>query len=139
MPWKRFHQSGQSHFGSAIVVVIVFTCFLAGCGSRTIWSATAVSADGNWVAVARTAEYSGFGTGAVETTVDVREKSGWVKRSTRVLGFKNDGRSLDLKMTWITPAHLEVEFNGSPNMLYYQVVRASGIEISVHDVALPAK
>jgi hypothetical protein len=75
----------------------------------------------------------------VETIVEIKELKRWivVRRSERVLGFMNDGASMELKMNWVTPSHLEVTFKDDPKVLYYQVVRTSGIEISVRDLARP--
>jgi hypothetical protein len=50
----------------------------------------------------------------------------------------NGGDSMGLKMNWVTPSHLEVVFKDDPKMLYYQVVRTSGVEISVRDLADPS-
>jgi hypothetical protein len=76
----------------------------------------------------------------VETIVEIKEtKRRFIFRtSERVLGFANDGASMGLKMNWESPSHLEVVFKDDPEVLYYQVVRTSGIEISVRDLANPS-
>jgi hypothetical protein len=81
-------------------------------------------------------EYGGFGTASVETTVELKARTG-PKRTIQILGFTDDGASMGLKMNWITPSHLEVLFKGDPNILYYQVVKTSGVEISVRDLSDP--
>jgi len=45
---------------------------------------------------------------------------------------------MGLKLNWVSPSHLEVVFRDDPKMLYYQVVRTSGVEISVRDLADPS-
>jgi hypothetical protein len=57
-----------------------------------------------------------------------------LRHSEWVLGFMNDGVSMGLKMNWAAPSRLEVFFKDDPNVLYYQVVRTSGVEISVRDL-----
>jgi hypothetical protein len=105
---------------------------LGGCVSpaKITWSADARSPDGQWVAVAHTEEISGFGTGAVGTFVDLKPING---DSVEVLAFDDGGQDLALKMKWLSPSHLEVLFSDDPRLLYFQVVRTSGIEISVRD------
>lgn len=129
------------HVRRALAVVTVLTCtLLGGCGEDpTIWSATSPSPDGRWLAVAHTVRHTGPGANGVETIVELKEpkRSIFSKRSQMVLGFMNDGASMKLKMNWVTPFHLEVLFMDDPNVLYYQVVRTSGIEISVRNLARP--
>jgi hypothetical protein len=122
------------HVKKTIALVTLSTCMLEGCsGGHPVWSTSASSPDGHWQAVAHTLEYSGFGTGGAETIVEVQRSTG-LKRSTRVLAFANDGPSIGLKMNWVSPTHLEVLFKGDPKVLYYQVVKTSGIEISVRNL-----
>ena len=129
----------QFHIRRMAVIATVLMCLLlASCGEDpTIWSTTARGPDGNRVAVAHTVQHTGPGANGVETIVEIKQTTGWLKRSTMVLGFMNDGASMHLKMKWVTPTHLEVEFDDDPKMLYYQVVRTSGIVISVRDLSFP--
>jgi len=123
------------------VVTVVACTLLVGCGKNpTIWSATSPSPDGNWLAVAHTARYSGFGTNRVETIVEIKDLKRNIlsDHSQRVLGFMEGGASMGLKMNWVTPSHLEVVFRGDPKVLYYQVVKTSGVEISVRNLSQPA-
>ena len=121
-----------------ITVAAVSACILlGGCGGyETTWSATSPSPDGRWLAVADTVQTSGFGANTVQTTVEIREtKRRFIfKTSEMVLGISNDGGSMGLKMRWLTPTHLEVEFRADPGLLYYRVVKTSGIEISVRNL-----
>ena len=72
----------------------------------------------------------------METIVEIKElkRNIVVRHSERVLAFMNDGASMELKMKWVTPSQLEVVFGDDPKALYYQVVRTSGIEISVRNL-----
>jgi hypothetical protein len=129
-----------------MTVATVLTCMLlGGCGdAATIWSVTSESPDGKWLAVAHTVQYSGPGNDGVETIVEIKEtKRRFIFRtSERVLGFSNDGASIGLKLNWTSSCRLEVEFTDDPKartqslepLLYYQVVRTSGVEISVRDL-----
>ena len=132
-----------------MTVLTVLTCMLlGGCGQApTIWSASSESPDGRWTAVANTREYTGPGANSVETVVEIKELKQNIlfRHSERVLGFLNDGATIGLKMNWTSPSRLEIEFTDDPKMrprgpeqlLYYQVVRTSGVEISVRDLYKP--
>ena len=80
-----------------------------------------------WTAIAQTVEDGGFGTAGVETAVDVKWSRGSRSRET-VLAFANGGPDIGLKMRWDGPSHLVVAYRGSPELLYFQVVKTSGIE-----------
>ena len=120
----------------------MFTSMLLGScgGASTVWSAESQSPDGSWLAVAHTVQYSGPGNNGVETIVEIKELKRMIffRRSMMVLGFADDGASMGLKMSWVTPSHLEVAFSDDPKVLYHQVVRTMGIEISVRDLADPS-
>jgi hypothetical protein len=131
----------------AVVMLLAYTS-AEGCGrARTIWSASSESPDGRWTAVAYTREYIGPGANSVETVVEIKELKQNIlfRHSERVLGFLNDGATIGLKMNWTSTSRLEVEFTDDPKMgtrsseplLYYEVVRTSGVEISVRDLYKP--
>jgi hypothetical protein len=97
--------------------------FFVGCGGDVTWSSSELrSEDGYWTAKAHITEYSGFGTGAVETTVEIeRTNRGWGESPEPVLGFANDAEAIALKMRWDGPRHLVVVYNADPKLLYFQV------------------
>jgi hypothetical protein len=64
----------------------------------------------------------------------IRKQRTGLRHAIRVLSFANDGASMGLRMNWVTPSHLEVVFRDDPKVLYYQVIRTSGVEISVRDL-----
>jgi hypothetical protein len=116
-------------------IVVLLICLLLSCkSSEQIWSAESHSPDGNWIASARTVEYGGFGTNSVETVIELKRTSGHFLSPIRVLGFSDDGKSMALAMAWTTPSHFEVTFRDDPKVLYYQVVKTSGIDISVRNL-----
>jgi hypothetical protein len=137
---------GRLRVQRILTVVTVLACvLLGGCGEDpTLWSATLLSPDGNWIAVAHTVLHSGPGANGAETIVEIKQTKVRIfdrmfrKTSTRVLAFANDGASMGLKMNWATPSHLDVVFRDDPEMLYYHVARTSGVEISVRDLADPS-
>jgi len=89
-------------------------------------------------------QHTGPGANGAETIVEIKQTKAriferlFLETSTRVLTFANDGASMGLKLNWVSPSHLEVVFRDDPKMLYYQVVRTSGVEISVRDLADPS-
>lgn len=105
---------------------------LIGCRDPVTWAADSHSPDGMWIATAQTIEHRGFGTGGVETTVEIKRSN--VKGSPeRVLAFAEGGPEIDLKMRWDGPAHLVVLYNANPVVLYFQVVKTSGLDISAQN------
>jgi hypothetical protein len=52
-----------------------------------------------------------------------------------VLAFAEGGPDMGLKMRWDGPSHLVVAYRGSPELLYFQVVKTSGLDISVENVS----
>ena len=117
-------------------MTVLISMTFGACGEDpTIWSATSRSPNGNWLAVAHTVRHTGPGANGVETIVEIRQSTGLLKHSQRVLAFMNDGGSMDLKMNWVSPSHLEVVYKDDPEVLYYQVIKTSGIEISARDLS----
>jgi hypothetical protein len=51
-----------------------------------------------------------------------------------VLDNANAGGTIDLTMKWVTPSHLQVTYDGHPD-LYFQAIRAFGIDVSVQDLS----
>lgn len=50
----------------------------------------------------------------------------------------NAGGTIDLKMKWLTPAHLEVPYDGREGTLEFQAVRYQGLDISLRDLSSKA-
>jgi hypothetical protein len=115
-----------------LIAVVLLACF--GCRDPVTRSAESRSADGTWIATAETIEHSGFGTGGVETTVSTKRSNG-SGSPERVLGFAEAGPDMSLKMQWDGPSHLVVVYKANPEFLYFQVVKTSGVDISVQNVA----
>jgi hypothetical protein len=86
-----------------------------------------------WIATAQTVEHGGFGTAGVETNVEI--KTATSGSHYRVLSFADGGGDIRLNMHWDGPAHLVVVYDADPELLYFQVVRTSGIDISVQDIS----
>jgi hypothetical protein len=112
--------------------------FLIGCGGGdVVWRSPEVrSEDGYWITRAQTTVYSGFGTGTAETTVWIeRSNRGWFEKPQQVLGLLGDGDANGLKMRWDGRQHLVVVYKGDPKHLYFQVLKTSGIDISVQNLS----
>lgn len=122
--------------GVAISTLLVI--LLVACSDPVTWSAQCRSSDGTWIATAHTVEHSGFGTGGAETTVEIKRSSG-SESSERVLAFADDGRAIKLKIQWDGSSRLSVVYDADPQMLYYQVAKTSGVDISVRDVSDDSK
>ena len=117
----------------AIALIIIAVCILLGsCGPTTTWTAEARSPDGYYLAVARSQQWSGPGNAYDATTVYLQ----WLKGPpVQVLGFSHQYSTMNLKMEWATPTHLQVTYSESAKpedhvSLDFQVVKCAGIDIS---------
>jgi hypothetical protein len=126
----------------AILVITIAVCvLLCGCRSRpsTTWSAESRSPDGYWLAVARSQQWSGPGNAYDATTVDLKRTNGSTP-PTEILLFSHQYPTIDLKMEWVTPTHLNVTYGERPRAgehvsLDFQVVKCAGIDISVQNLS----
>ena len=139
-----------------ISFIILAVCLLGfGCDdSTTVWKAEVLSPDGSWIASARTVSGGGFGTDYLDTSVYLQQTDSSGKpfgTPLEVLGFScnntqvarpnvldniaNAGGSIDLTMKWVTRSHLEVTYDKHPD-LYFQVVKAEGVDVSVRDLSI---
>ena len=122
-----------------LISIAVFVV-VSGCDDGvTTWSAEARSPDGLWLATASSRSEGGGPTAYDFTTVDLKWLRG-SQPSTRVLSFSHQFPTMNLKMEWITPKHLNVTYGPSARpgdnvSLDFQVVKMSGIEISVRDLS----
>ena len=121
----------------ALALLLIFVPVSCSSG-KAIWETSAKSPDGRWLATAKSMQYGGFGTDSTETTVSIEEVKG-LRSSTRVLAFMDDGESLNLTLHWPEANALEVSYVGSPEVLYYQVVKTSGVNISVRNTRAYAR
>jgi hypothetical protein len=108
-----------------------FVLTFASCRDPTIWSAPdCLSPDGSFIATAHTVEHGGFGSAGVETLVELKRQGTWDSPQL-VLAFDNSGEAIHLRMSWDSAKRLSVIYDSDvrPEMLYYQVVKTSGVEI----------
>jgi hypothetical protein len=132
---------GPPAIRKALSLLILGLCVLGvGCQNvATTWSTEAPSPDGLWLATARSQQVGGAGTAYDGTSVYLK----WTKGSqppTHVLGFSHHYATMNLKMEWVTPTHLEVTYGPSARpgdhvSLDFQVVKCAGIDISVRDLS----
>jgi len=123
----------------AVSLIILGLCMLGlGCREhQTICAAESRTPDGRWLASASTVQHSGPGNAGLYTSVYLKRTND-SSPGEEVLGFSHDPTSqsstIELTMTWITPSHLEVDYNGHASV-YFQVVKYAGIDISVRDLS----
>jgi hypothetical protein len=123
------------------LLLLLEVCLLsAGCQNAAItWSAEARSPDGQWLASARSQQWGGPGTAYDATSVDLKPVDG-SQPATQVLLFSHQYATMNLKMVWLNPKHLDVTYGPSDRpgdhvKLDFQVAKHSGIEISVRDLS----
>lgn len=134
----------STFFFKAMLITFLGLCILGGgCqDAATTWSAEARSPDGHWLATARTQQWGGPGTAYDATTVYLQQVMG-SQASTQVLVFSHQYATMNLKMEWVTPTHLDVTYGASTRpgdhvSLDFQVAKMSGIDISVRDLSSAA-
>ncbi len=124
----------------ATPLAIIVACLLwSGCHGKTTWSAEARSPDGQWLATARSRQWAGPGTAYDGTTVYLK----WIKSSrpaAEVLSFSHEYGTMNLKMEWLTPTHLDIIYGPSPKpgdrvTVDFQVVKYGNVEISLRELS----
>jgi hypothetical protein len=131
---QRVRDSCSALRKGMLVLAVSVYALLFGCSNAvTIWSTESRSPDEQWFAIARTDQYSGPGNAALLTTVYLKSTKGR-KDPIEVLLFMQNARSIDLKMNWPTPSHLEVTYK-QPAVIDFQAIKCAGIDISVQDVS----
>ena len=128
--------SGHAIRKAISVIIVAIGVFLAGCRDNptTTWTSEARSPDGLWLATARSQQWSGPGNAYDATTVYLK----WVRGSqpaVEILGFSHQYATMNLKMEWLTPTHLNVMYgeSGKPGdhvSVDFQAIKCAGIEIS---------
>jgi hypothetical protein len=117
-----------------LLLSISLCALISGCRDVvTIWSTEVPSPDGQWHAIASTDEYGGPGTAGLQTAVSLKASKG-SQTPIQILLFTQNEKSIDLKMSWLSPSHLEVTYKEHPS-LDFQVIKCAGIEISVRDLS----
>jgi hypothetical protein len=119
-----------------IVLAVATSICILGCasGPETTWTAEARNPDGYWVAIAKSELWSGPGNNYVATTVYLQPIDD-PKSQQAVLLFHPD---TSVRMKWMTPTHLDVTYieqNRERVTLEFQVVKTSGIDISVRHLS----
>jgi hypothetical protein len=130
----------RSAIRTTITLIILLACsFGFGCQDvATSWE-EAWSPDGLWLDAARSQQWGGPGTAYDATSAYLK----WVKGSqppVLVMAFSHQYATMNLKMNWLTPTHLEVAYGPSAKpadhvTLDFQAIKCGGIDISVRDLS----
>lgn len=144
-PLRRFFTARDA----LLAAIAVGALLVAGCSVPTVWKLEARSPGGQYVAVARTVQNGGFGNAWIVTSVSLEQVNMPQTRMT-VLSFfckgpvphpytldnkVNAGGTIDLRMHWMTPTHLEATYDGRLATLEFEAVNYHGIEISLKDLS----
>jgi hypothetical protein len=139
---KRYAMHCQLTRKTGRAAIFLFTVIVAlglsACGGEaTIWSTQLKSPDGRWLARAETTENSGFGTGSLETSVDLKWTSGSQAPETVLMLIhdpNSSSRTINLSMKWIAPSRLDLTYTGKATV-GLQVVKYGDVDISLHDLS----
>ena len=116
--------------GNAAILVACLGLFVAGCArERPVWSMEARASD-DLRAVAESFVQTGPGANSVDTVVRIERGRDVRRQSSLVLGFADAGKGL-VSMKWLTPTRLLIVLKDDPTSIYYQVVKTSGVDISL--------
>lgn len=131
----RHVRSSRSAIHKGMLLLTIAVCaLLTSCkNGTTIWSTEVRSPDGQWRTIARTDQYSGPGNAGLLTTVYMKRIKG-PQEPIQILLFEQDAKSIDLKMNWLTPSHLEVTYK-QPAVIDFQAIKCGGVDISVRDLS----
>ena len=136
----KIDASVRSAAGTAMSVLILLVCvFMSGCRETptTTWSSQVQSPDGIWLATARSEQGGSFGGSYNVTTVSLKRSKG-SEPPTQVLLFSHEYATMNLKMEWLGPTHLNVTYGPSTRPgdhadVNFQAVKCAGIDISIRD------
>lgn len=89
------------------------------------------------LATARTIAQSGFGTGSIWTGVYLVPNHG-SQPPIEILGLSDRSErpeAASVRMRWLTPEYLEIEYDGEHQTVTFQAVRYMNVGISVQDTS----
>jgi hypothetical protein len=133
--------------GGASAMALSICLSASSCAKRddlVVWRTQVDSPGGVWVASADTVQNGGFGSGGIETTVYLKRRSDHLP-PVAVLGFScagpvphpyvldnvaNRGGTINLKMRWSDPLHLDVVYGGDPS-INLETIRLQDVTITV--------
>lgn len=138
---ERFKLSGVVRFAVAMLVAVCSS--LLGCAPNpvTVWSTTAASPDGRWIAVARTQGWSGPGIGTVESSVYLQRTQG--SRQTGqpfdVISYPAGQYNTRPQIKWISATELVVAISAEEKAhLDLQVVKFADVQVQVEVLPTPS-
>jgi len=100
---------------ATVALLVLFLSLLSGCESdqAVVWQKDLPSLDGSRVVVAKTTQYSGAGTAAVFTTVEIARADG-ERKPVEILVFEvpNETKpaTITVDMSWVDATHLDVAY-----------------------------
>lgn len=119
------------------VVLIVGAClFTFGCSAAPSWSTESRSPDGRMVAKAESFANGGFAApGPSATFVYLKQTAGSQKPMLIFAFSEGPADGMQVKMDWLSPAHLELTYEGQ-RTIDFQALRYAGVDISVRNAAV---
>lgn len=127
--------SGFSLAVNPMLAVILCSFFvLFGCKTAPTWSTESRSPDGRMAVKAEAFTNGGFAAPGPSTAfVYLRQTTGSQKPVLIFAFSEGPPEAMQVKMDWLSPAHLELTYEGH-HTIDFQAVRYAGVDISVRDV-----
>lgn len=116
--------------------IILGTLLLSGCKAGPTWSTESRSPDGSMIATAEAFANGGFAApGPTTTFVYLRATRGSQKPVLIFAFSEGPPDSMEVKISWLTPRHLDVTYEGE-HTVDFQAVKYDGVDISIRNAAL---
>ncbi len=127
---------------SSSVLTVIFLAILGalalscGCETAPTWSAESRSPDGRMVATAELFTNGGFAAPGPATTLVYLKGTTGSQKAVLIFAFsEGPPDSMQVKMTWLSPTHLEVMYQGQ-RTIDFQAVKYAGVDISVRNAVV---
>ena len=125
----------SSVFSVIFPVTLAAVFLLCGCKATPTWSTESRSPDGRMTAKAETFTNGGFAAPSPSTTFVYLKQTTGSQKPVLIFAFsEGPPEGMQVKMDWLSPAHLELTYEGQ-RTIDFQAVRYTGVDISVRNAA----
>ena len=120
-------------------LLIIITLTISGCRNpEVVWSTESKSSDGKMVVTAKAFANEGGGSGGAPGTFVYLNWATGSQKPREVLELSEDVVGVNAQSivcNWVSPQHLELDYQSDKQEIQFQAVRFAGIEISLKATA----